>query len=63
MTDQAIMNAVQAIQGGVLSRETLWENDLDIQDASQEKERIMKISYLMTRSSWTLRLSNVMWTR
>ena len=37
---QAIMNSVQALQSGLLSRETLWEEELDIQDSEQEKERI-----------------------
>ncbi|MDD4985740.1 MAG: hypothetical protein PHQ43_08130 [Dehalococcoidales bacterium] len=37
---QAILNAVQAIQSGVLSRETAWETMLDIQDTDQEKQRI-----------------------
>jgi hypothetical protein len=37
---QAILNSVQALQSGLLSRETLWETELDIQDSEQEKERI-----------------------
>lgn len=39
---QTILNAVQALQSGLLSRETLWENDLDIQDSEQEKQRIVE---------------------
>lgn len=38
---QAILNAVQAKSAGLLSRETLWENELDVQDAEQEKQRII----------------------
>lgn len=37
---QAILNSVQALQAGLLSKETLWENELDIQDAEQEKLRL-----------------------
>jgi len=37
---QAILNSVQALQSKLMSRETLWENELDIQDAEQEKARI-----------------------
>ena len=37
---QAILNAVQAKNAGLLSRETLWEKELDIQDTEQERERI-----------------------
>ena len=37
---QAILNSVQALQSGLLSRETLWENELEVQDAEQEKQRI-----------------------
>ena len=37
---QTILNSIQALQGGLLSRETLWENELDIQDSEQEKQRI-----------------------
>jgi hypothetical protein len=37
---QAILNSVQAVQSGLLSRETVWETELDIQDSEQEKERI-----------------------
>ena len=37
---QAILNANQALTNGLLSRETLWETELNIQDAEIEKERI-----------------------
>ena len=37
---QAILNAVQASQAGILSLETLWEETLDIQDTEQEKQRL-----------------------
>ena len=37
---QAILNAVQAKQAGLMSRETLWEEELNIQDTEQERERI-----------------------
>ena len=37
---QAILNAVQAKNSQLMSRETLWEEDLDIQDTEQERERI-----------------------
>lgn len=37
---QAILNSVQAMQAGLLSRETLWEEELDVQDTDQERERI-----------------------
>ncbi len=37
---QAILNAVQAKNSNLLSRETLWEDTLDVQDTDQERERI-----------------------
>jgi len=39
---QAILNAVQAKQNGILSRETIWENapELGVQDKELEKRRI-----------------------
>ena len=38
---QAILNAVQAKQAGILSRETIWElEDLGVQDKELEKQRI-----------------------
>ena len=39
---QSILNSVQALQSGLMSRETLWENDLDVQDSEQEKQRIIE---------------------
>jgi len=37
---QAYMNAVQVTQAGLMSKETAWEEMLDIQDREQEKQRI-----------------------
>ncbi len=37
---QTILNSVQALSAGLLSRETLWEQDLNIQDTDVERERI-----------------------
>ena len=39
---QAILNGVQALQSGLVSRETLWDTvpELEVPDSEQEKERI-----------------------
>lgn len=37
---QSILNSVQALQAGLLSRETIWEDELGVDDSEQEKARI-----------------------
>ena len=60
---QAILNAVQAIQSGINSRETLWENvpELGVSDSEQEKERIVEDKVSNDPFVMDLKITQSMW--
>ena len=60
---QAILNSVQSLNSGLLSRETLWETMLDVQDAEQEKERLREDQ--MFRDPFIMDMETIerMWAR
>jgi hypothetical protein len=60
---QTIMNAVQALNAGVMSRETIWEEMLDIQDSEQEKERIMEDKVSLDPFILDMTITEEMWKR
>ena len=62
---QAIMNSVQALQSGLSSRETLWENlpELGVDDNEQEKARIMEDKVAQDPFIMDMEITERMWER
>ncbi len=60
---QTILNSVQALQAGLLSRETLWETELNIQDSEQEKERIREDQLMTDPFIKDIEIIETMWER
>ncbi len=60
---QAILNSVQSLNAKLLSRETLWETELDVQDAEQEKERLREDQVSQDPFIMDMEIIERMWVR